>query len=127
MQKDSVRDYITTAFRIYSALGRPDENTINSMSRSTATKLDLLAVDKTIKKLCKNNQINAYRAIEAVYFPEPTKQLKKNEIHNRVIAFATENFVSERNVWYWLKQAIHTCAKFRGLNTSPLCEIVDDN
>ena len=125
MQKDSVRDYITTAFRAYSALNCPDEYEIHRMNRKEALKLDLLAVNKTINQLSKNNQYHIIRAIEEVYFAEPLKKIRKNEIRNRVLAFANRNYVSERNAWYWLKQAIHICAEYRGLNTSPLHEILD--
>ena len=127
MQKDSVRDYITTAFRIYSALGQPDENAINSMNKSIAVKLDLLAVRKTINSLRCSGKSDICKAIEAVYFASPTKKIKRNEIRNRVIAFSIAHYTSERNVWRWLKEGCNICAVNRGLNTARINDIVDDN
>ena len=128
MQKDSVRDYVTTAFRIYSALGRPDEHTINSMHNQTiAIKFDLTAVRKTMEHLRCSGKTDICKAIEAVYFAEPTKEIKRNEIRDRVISFSIKHFTSERNVWRWLKEARNLCAFYRGLNTASINGILDEN
>lgn len=126
MLKDATRDYIVAAFRLYAALKLPDEKQIDKLSKdndNTAVKLDLLAVLKTIEHLKSKNKEHICNAIQYVYFYKPTQTLKLNEIKNRVTAFATQNYISIRNVWNWLKQARDICAKYRGLNTSTIEEL----
>lgn len=132
MLKDATRDYIVTAFRLYAALNFPDEKEIKRITDklskdrcNIAVKLDLLSVLKTIEHLNTKNKEHIYKAIKYVYFYKPTQTLKLNEINNRVIYFATQNYVSERNVWRWLKDARNLCAYYRGLNTSTIEEITE--
>lgn len=106
------------AFRFYSACGCPNKSEIHIHKThfDTPQVLDLLAVANTIEKLKKTKPFIC-KAVESVYFAEPNRQLHKSEINSRVIDFAVNNYVDERTVWRWLKEARLICAAERGLNT----------
>jgi hypothetical protein len=130
LKKDSTRDYITAAFRLYAALHCPTESEISSMhivdERTTiAVKLDLIAVYQTMKDLDSSGKNYICKAIEAIYFVEPKRPLKKGEIDSRALSFAMSNYVDKRTVWRWLKEARQLCALHRGLNIAPIEEIID--
>ncbi len=137
MQKDSTRDYITAAFRLYSALGCPSEQKIGNLSlsnskiksnkNSIAIRFDLLAVSKTLEYLNRSGKDYICETVREVYFTEPTREFKRNDINARVLNLAAKKFTSERNVWRWLKEARNICASFRGLNTATIEQIIDNN
>lgn len=117
-KKDNVRDYVVSMFRYYSALGQPNSEQINNLRTqiSTAAILDLIAVDNTLRLLKSKRKENIICAIENIYFIEPNRNLRKNEISQRVIKFSIENYISEQTIWLWLKQARRICAEQRNLN-----------
>lgn len=119
MKKDNIRDYITEAFRLYSASGLPDADAIKNMQNqlSKGAILDLIAVDETLKYLNDNNKSDVAAAVSAVYFKKPNQKLRKNEITERVVLFAQQNYINESKVWRQLKYARKLCAEYRGLNT----------
>ena len=132
MMKDSTREYIVMIFRLYAALEYPDKKQIikitDKLSKShcnIAVKLDLLAVLNTIEHLRSSGKDDILKAVEYVYFYKPKRAIKRNELNNRVIAFATENYISERTVWHWLKAARETCAYYRGLNTATIEQLTE--
>lgn len=136
MSKDSTRDYITTAFRLYAALGFPSEKEIfkigysgNSIDNrcNIAAAFDLLAVYQTIEHLNRSGKGHICNALKEIYFQAPNREWKKGEINARVVAFAINNYTDERNVWRWLKEARQLCAKYRGLNTASITQLIDDN
>lgn len=124
MRKDPAKNYITSAFRLYSALNKPTESEIEKSTYDFAIKQDLTAVCKTFDYLHRSGNDEACRAVEDVYFFDALKDKKQNDISNRVTAFAQNNFTSERNVWRNLDLACKLCASFRGLNTKSLKEIL---
>lgn len=125
MSKDPTRNYITSAFRLYSALNKPTESEIQKSKYDVAVKQDLTAVCKTMNYLHRSGNDEACRAVEAVYFYDALKSKKQNDISSRVTAFAQNNFISERNVWRNLDLACKFCASFRGLNTKSFKEILN--
>ena len=127
MRKDSTRDYITTAFKLYAALDKPDRTKIEQSQFDNAVKQDLTAVYQTMDLLYSSGKSDICNAVEAVYFFNPTKDFKRNEISNRVLAYAHEHFTSDSIVWKWLKEARTICAIYRGLNTSDISKIINQD
>lgn len=127
MRKDSTRDYIIAAFKLYAALGKPDRVKIEQSQLDNAVKQDLIAVHQTMNLLQSSGKDDICNAVEAVYFFNPTKDFKRNEISNRVLAYAHEHFTSDGIVWKWLKEARTICATYRGLNTSDISKIINQN
>ncbi|MGN0488053.1 MAG: hypothetical protein ACI4HO_02190 [Ruminococcus sp.] len=117
-KKDNVRDYVVSMFRFYSSLGKPTSEQINKLRTqlSTAAILDLIAVDSTLRFFENRQEKNIILAIENIYFIEPNRTLRKNEISQRVIKFSIENYTSEQTIWRWLKKARRICAEQRNLN-----------
>nr|DAV42306.1 MAG TPA: hypothetical protein [Caudoviricetes sp.] len=86
-----------------------------------ALQLDLLAVADTLNALTNSGKDYICQAVSAVYFVAPTKPLHKGEINLRVTKFAVNNYIDERTVFRWLKEARLLCAKLRGLNVCTYC------
>lgn len=125
MIKDTTRDYIIAAFNLYAVCNCPTTEEIHKRLHTqfnSAQLLDLLAVSKTMEQLRTSDRDYIYRAVEAVYFKQPFKKLQKGEIESRVVDFAIKNYVDERSVWRWLKEARTICAEERGLNIYPTIE-----
>lgn len=125
MSKDPTRDYITSAFRLFSALNKPTESEIEKSKYDDAVKQDLTAVCKTLDYLHRCGNDDACRAVDSVYFFDALKDKRQNDISSRVTAFAQNNFISERNIWRNLDLACKLCASFRGLNTKSVNEILN--
>ena len=79
--------------------------------------LDILAVEKTMEMLMLGGKGKIIQCIEVVYFLEPQRPIRKGEISERVIYATTHPKVlaSERQVYYWLKEARRLFATVRGL------------
>lgn len=111
MKKDRVRDYATAAFRDYALyMKSPFE------MQEPQTK-DIEAVKAVIDYFNNKGKRHVVMAIEDIYFVEPNKPLKKNEITERVKYFAVEFPADESSVYRWLKAARNKFAEFRGLST----------
>lgn len=146
MKKDFVRDYATEAFRTYAAMGNPtyedakkaiyqnalDERNFKNpeiaslaaekaVTEFTPLLLDILAVEKTLEMLESGGKTNIASAVRDVYFTRPAMPLRRGDVSSRVRRFCLLNFVSERNVYSWLKEARLLFAAVRGLRTPP-CE-----
>lgn len=102
-----------------SGISNPTQNAqINAereVERRTPELLDILAVEKTLDLLHLGNKPEIIRCIECVYFPEPSRPIKRGEITERVSRACTEVYASERQIYYWLKQARQLFAAERGL------------
>ncbi len=106
MKKNNVRDYIISAFRFYARMGEPDESEIKKLTHlTTAERLDLSAVAGMLNALSERGDISALAAVREIYFTEADKKLRRNEISQRVIHYALENYTSDRTVWRNLERA----------------------
>ena len=140
MKKDFTRDYVTEAFRVYAAMGKPTyeeaqrkvyeielskcsdiDPSIAVVQAEKAIKnnmpllLDILAVDKTIELLEHGEKGYIVAAIKAVYFTEPVAPLRRGDISKRVHYYALTCPTDERTVYRWLREARLLCAAVRGL------------
>lgn len=140
MKKDFTRDYVTEAFRLYAAMGKPtyeaarknlyeaelakrnlsDPETAVLQAEIATEKqepmlLDILAVDKTIELLERGEKTYIANALKEVYFVQPLTPLRKGDITARVRRFALLCPTDERTVYRWLKEARLLCAAIRGL------------
>ena len=140
MTKDPTRDYTTAAFRLYSALGCPTydkprddiykqelkrrellnpEIAIKQAEIAVAEHepmlLDILSVQRTLELLLRGEKQHIIAAVKAVYFPEPTRPLRRGDISDRVRRFSLSVPTDERTVYRWLKEARIMCAALRGL------------
>jgi len=79
--------------------------------------LDILAVGKTVEMLALGKKEKIVQCLEMVYFLEPNRPIRKGEITERVLYATTHPKVlaSERQVYYWLKEARCLFAMIRGL------------
>lgn len=73
--------------------------------------LDILAVEKTLARLSPPMK----RAVEIVYFTRPQEPITKGELSGRVHQAEIEIPASERNIYYWLREARRIFAQERGL------------
>lgn len=135
MIKDHIRDYATEAFRTYASLGKPTHDDLRehyfkkamseyqkghekgpNVSKPTenqviyaesrlqekmAELLDVLAVEKAMVQLHEDEK----RAVELVYFQHPRRDLKRNEISERVTNASTELYCDIRTIYRYLKKA----------------------
>lgn len=124
MKKDSTRDYIIAAFRLYAALEQPNENEIKNSIFPESVKNDLMSVNLTIANLNNSGKGHIAEAVKKIYFCAPLRELKKGEIESRVTAFAVDNYFSTSSVWNWLKEARCICADYRGLNNKSIKQIL---
>jgi len=79
-------------------------------------KLDLLAVENTIELLGKmKHGKSRVEILDLVYFSDPDKPLRRNDITYRVCKASLQYYFSERQVYYFLRDAREAFAKERGL------------
>ncbi len=80
---------------------------------------DIYAVIRTIELLGKERDGELIiRCLKNVYFPEPTRPLKRREITERVLQTAVTEHIDERTVFRKLRDARKIFSTERGLNTS---------
>lgn len=104
---------IIASFRKYSRLGLANErlspfdayDRIRGVCKNKSDALDLLAVYDTMRLLRISNKTEVIKAVYAVYFGSLGKKPKKNEISDRVLRHATENYCDERTVYRQLEYA----------------------
>lgn len=143
MKKDWTRDYATEIFRSWAAAGKPTYEYERDRIRAAAlTKhsmasaetalvqaekaveaaaphlMDVLAAERTVALLKKGKKDYIVKALEAVYFVQPSEPLRRGEITERVRRFAVRYHADERVVFRWLKEARLLCAASRGLKIS---------
>ena len=104
---------IIASFRKYSRLGLANEklspfdayDRIRGVCKNKSEALDLLAVYDTMRLLRISNKTEVIKAVYAVHFGSLGKKPKKNEISDRVLRHATENYCDERTVYRQLEYA----------------------
>lgn len=140
MKKDHVRDYTAAAFRFWAYHGCPtyedavgqirrralrkacDHDSINALAyaeaeveKAYAGLCDISACSQTFKTLTETGHELICEAVRAVYMVEPWRTPKRGEISCRVVAFAYEAPLSERQVYTYLRHARDLFALARGL------------
>jgi hypothetical protein len=104
---------IVSSFRKYSRLGLANDklspfdayDRIRGVCKNKSEALDLLAVYDTMRLLRISNKTEVIKAVYAVYFGMSGKKPKKNEISERVLRHASENYCDERTVYRQLEYA----------------------
>ena len=121
MKKDTTRDAIARQFRKYARFGLDREGLnplrvfriIEVCFSSEKTRLDMLAVNDTMRLLELNGEDECAAAVRAVYFATSSHRLAKNEITWRVRRYALENYCDERTVYRRLARAKELYQKVR--------------
>lgn len=121
MRKDNTRDYVVSIFRFYSSMGKPNKKQINDLKEqlSTAAILDLMAVENTLCILKKRGYEDIIAAVKEIYFVEPERALRKNEISDRVTRFSMNRYIAIPTIYRLLYKARRICAEQRNLNILP--------
>lgn len=106
--------------RVRDGISKPTENALikaeMAVNERISEILDMEAVDKTLAELeGRGRKRHIINALEIVYFKECQNELEVGDIKNRVIKASNEMFVSERNMYRWLKQARDLFSYHRGL------------
>ena len=104
---------IVSAFRKYSRLGLENKylspfdayDRIRGVCKTKSEALDLLAVYDTIRLLRISRKTEVINAVYAVYFCSLGRKPRKNEISDRVLRHAMENYCDERTVYRQLEYA----------------------
>lgn len=140
MKKDDVRDYATAAFRFWASQGCPSyEEAVERIRRraysracgadpakivayaeteiekAAAGLCDIMACSQVFETLESTERELVCAAVRAVYMADPRRLPKRGELSRRVLAFAFETPLSERQVYVYLKQARDLFALARGL------------
>ena len=116
MKKSNVRSYVIAAFRYYARMGEPDKIAIKKLKHLTeAERRDLSAVAAMLLELSHSGDVTTIAVVREVYFFEPEKHLKKNDVTNRVVRYALENYTSDRNVWRSIDKAMRLFIELRCL------------
>lgn len=143
MKKDFIRDYATEAYIYWARHGCPSYQEAVERIRSAALRkayaadpqkasayadaevdkasaglCDILACAEAFRILRESGKGLVCDAVKAVYMHDPWKKPKQHEISGRVVKFAMNAHVSERQVWYYLDEARKTFALMRGLRVS---------
>lgn len=142
MKKTHIRDYATEAFRFSARTGSSkkycealeeglqrgggnglSDPTVGELIKKETAKenhlaeiLDLQAVERTFAILrTKPDGKDIIRAVQIVYMRHPERKIKKGDISKRVTEVEIDCFVSDRQVYRWLEEAIAIFAIERGL------------
>ena len=79
---------------------------IKGCSRSRKEACELIAVYETVRFLKISGKADTLNALYAVYFSLSGKGVRKSEISERVLRYATDNFCDERTVYRKLAFAV---------------------
>lgn len=124
LKESLIRDILTktenSAF-VKDSISRPTEAAIiaaeDKMDRATGRLRDLIAVIATVDVLKKRDDNDMImRCLELVYFPNPRRELVRNEISDRVTYACTDIPCARATVYRKLKIARDVFAIERGLN-----------
>lgn len=132
MKSDPVRSYATSALRVYAALGKKDEKTLekeiyadflcrfkNPEKAAEETEKfrpmleDVKAVRETLEFFKDSPEI--IKNVKEIYFFMPRKPLKSKEVTSRIRFAALDEGISERTVFLRLKKVRAVFAEKRGL------------
>lgn len=140
MKKEFIRDYATDALRYWAKEGKPSyEEAVErirkkairragdvdpqkalafadaELEKRSSALADIMACAELWRVLRENGRGYICDAVEAVYFAEPYRALRRGEITGRVRRFATEAYVGETTVYNWLADARRLFAVMRGM------------
>ncbi len=128
MIKDASRDYATRAFRIYAELDKTSRLRLCENSISSPLAQDILAVDETLRELdCAKNGDRIKKAVTEVYFQRGKYSFAGGLISKRVKKVCEEIFVSEIQVYRYLKFARDLFCRLRGISTEADIALLDCN
>lgn len=102
MDRAQQRREASEAFRRYAA---HKQNPNHTEMLGTETWWSDTAVSQTLSVLRAEGKDYIAAAVVAVYFVDPTKPLKKNDIEYRVTAFCVNCYASRATVYRWLSVA----------------------
>lgn len=110
-------DYISY---VKNGVSKPTENAFINIERvledKSSTLGDILAVEETLKILRgRRNGNEIIKALEYVYFVSPDVKMDKGDIALRVAGASINIPASERQIYYWLKEARLVFCRARGL------------
>lgn len=117
MRKNNLRDYATAAFRFWGRCGSPSVDEIKSGKHEwdKAERLDLMACAMTFTLLKKRGDELICDAVRDVYMTDPDNTPRRGDISAGVIRFSLKVYVSERQVYNWLRDANTVFGKYRNL------------
>ena len=135
-RKSRIRDYATSAFENYYNCGCPSREVFeegirqevyerlslkepkiilmaadSEIAKKAPTIKDIEAVNQMINHLSKTNKDYMIHAVRSIYFVPPDSP----SIKNRVLAYASAQYVDVRTVYRWLREARELFALYRGL------------
>ena len=122
----AARKYAISTFRFYAKCGKPNhQELLDYLKENDGEKVlqlkgaslqDLAAVERALAKIAKKaNGAEILKALEYVYFANPDRHLEKGDVALQV-AFASIHIpASERQVYYWLREAVDIFCFERGL------------
>lgn len=120
------KDYAVEAFRYWAAQGCPAYEAAaekimqrytdsvereRAIERASAKLTDILACEETFRQLEARGKRVICDAIRAVYMVSPRRNPSRKELTERVVAFARQTYVADRQVWRYLAEA---CVEFAG-------------
>lgn len=142
MRKDFTRDYATAAFRLWASMGCPTyeealaEIEKRALARAgnvdplkalayaeaeidkrSAELCDIMACEETFAVLDENRKYIS-NAVREVYMIDPAREVRSGDISARVKCYARNTYVSEVQVYRWLRYARELFCAFRGLRLS---------
>lgn len=124
MKKDHLRDYCTNAFRTYAEAGKPDVNCVKMfyephIKYGSGKAADICAVSDTLCRLrgMPDGALTVH-CVDIVYFTEPRRAVRKNDISARVVYASRTLNVDISTVYRRLKLARDIFSEVRGLNVA---------
>lgn len=120
MRKERYRDYAVAAITDWLGAGEPGVDACKRMYKG-ATRADMIAAACAVSMVTKTAP-DAGEAVRAVY-GNMAGGARRGEITARVVRFAMDRYVGERQVWEWLARVRREFAQARGLR----CERMDTN
>ena len=123
MKNTSTRLRIINAFKRYSRLGlasgRLDAldayERIKGCSRTRREARELIAVYETVKYLEICGKKECIEALCEIYFSLSGRAVRKSEISERVLRYASDNYLDERTVYRRLSYAVKIYEKYLSL------------
>lgn len=121
MKREAARNYAVNAFRIYTALGRVKVNRLLEENDPLQSPIiyDLWAVGEMLDRLKEEKDGTLIlKAVKYVYFRSGIYSFDRGEISSRVAEICRALYVSETQVYRYLRTARDLFCKIRGLCTA---------
>ena len=122
MRKEDYRDYATHMFRSYAEWGCRSADEVKKIigdripMRAKPLLSDIEIVDAYLKLCQSGGKKYIADVLEAVYFVQPKRGLRRGDVSARVRRFAIEYHVSEKQAYSWLREARRAVAAAKGLD-----------